>query len=180
MHFHYFATFNLNSVGQSTELRELLYGTPPRFYFIFFHHSFNSTLLSFSEQISNSIWPCSPVGAENSCRLVVPLTIRLRKSTTTSTLLLPGRSRRNTIVSSIKSYSLACYVMAFVGIRGDKPMPVLLASADNKLNICVPCGIDVFHLVNSMEVVTKLYQDPVSNVKSNIKLRFFIHRISLV
>ena len=70
--------------------------------------------------------------------------------------------------------------MAFVGIRGDKPMPVLLVSADNKLNICVPCGLDVFHLVNSMEVVTKLYKDPVSNVKSNIKLRFFIHRISLV
>ena len=59
-------------------------------------------------------------------------------------------------------------------------MPVLLVSADDKLNVCVPCGLDVFHLISAMEVVTNLYQDPVSNVKSNIKLRFFIHRISLV
>ena len=148
-----------------------------KFYFIFFHHSFNSTLLSFSEQISNCIWPWSVAGAENSCRLVVPLSPCLRKSTTPSTSFLPGCSRRNTIVSSIKSYSLACYVMAFVGIRGDKPMPVFLASSDNKLNICVPCGLDVYHLVNYMDVVTKHYKDPVSNVKFNIKLRFFIHRI---
>ena len=49
-----------------------------KFYFIFFHHSFNSTLLSFSEQISNCIWPWSVAGAENSCRLVVPLSPCLR------------------------------------------------------------------------------------------------------
>ena len=84
------------------------------------------------------------------------------------------------IVSSRISYSLACYVKAFVGIRGDRPMPVLKVSFDHKLNVCYSCGIAIFHLISAMEAVTKLYQDPVSNIKSNINLRFFIHRISLV
>ena len=58
-------------------------------------------------------------------------------------------------------------------------MPVLLASDDNKVNVCISCGLDVFHLITAMEVVTNHYEDPVSNVKPNIKLRFFIHCISL-
>ena len=84
------------------------------------------------------------------------------------------------IVSSKISYSLACYVKAFVGIRGDRPMPVLKVSFDHKLNVCYSCGIVIFHLISAMDKVTKLYRDPVSNIKSNINLRFFIHRISLV
>ena len=84
------------------------------------------------------------------------------------------------MVSSKETYNLACYAKAIAGIRGDRPMPVLQVTVDNRLNVCFACGQTVVKLLSTMRVLNNLYQDPVSIVKAIITLRFILHRISLV
>ena len=55
LHFHYFATFNLNLVGQSTEFRDLQYSTPSSSFFTLFIIPLTQTRMHFQNKFQLSL-----------------------------------------------------------------------------------------------------------------------------